>query len=417
MEDCGEGSSITVPKEGWYSFFLAYTGSTTLKLVATTSTQHPKDADKEQTKTIALPFSHLGETLVDSAVGMIVYLPEAATVSVTREADATVTREANAIKRKEPDLLDFPASNDETEEEVDTEKPLKWSLVFRQTYRASESHKDALLSTLPKCLVCRACLRSFATWHALDNHCISAQHPRRRQVGPNNTSTQVYQQPLTVLHQDDAMGIVVKPQGLPVQGASPCLLRSPLLSDCLFVSSAPDALRKPRPVHRLDSPTGGVLVVAKTRTAESKLRLSFAERDCHKRYRAIVTGCLQHDTGRVEELVQGKEAVTTYKVVQRIGATIATLVDLWPVTGRFHQLRRHMKSLGHPMVGDKRYGRVDTSLPHHDRLSLFAMEITLPHPVTGKSITCQMEDPKWLTFVVDCLNKQSNNSTGSASAS
>jgi 23S rRNA-/tRNA-specific pseudouridylate synthase len=181
----------------------------------------------------------------------------------------------------------------------------------------------------------------------------------------------IWARPLQVIFEDFFMAVVVKPQGMPVQGDKRTLLRSDLLlpftadSDPSAASyTLPDgaqdsALRKPRPVHRLDSGTGGLLVLAKTRMAEVKLRQAFAERDCHKKYKALLVGRLvvsdsddNDSTGACDLSVSGQDALTHYRVIQHSRSATSrdgwiTLVDLSPHTGRQHQLRKHMKALGY----------------------------------------------------------------------
>jgi 23S rRNA-/tRNA-specific pseudouridylate synthase len=197
------------------------------------------------------------------------------------------------------------------------------------------------------------------------------------------------------------------------------------------------ALGKPRPVHRLDSATGGLLVVAKTHAAEAKLRVAFQERACHKRYRAVVVGKLlqtcqkqsdnfsnftENDHGVIDSPISGKESKTLFQVVRHIPSVrhggCLTVVDLWPVTGRKHQLRKHMKLIGHHILGDVRHcGKSkaiqETETVHvasnvceplvsievSSRLCLWAVEITLPHPVSGSDLTCRMDDPEWIETI------------------
>lgn len=290
----------------------------------------------------------------------------------------------------------------------------------------------------------------------------------------------LYTRPLHVVFQDAHMAVVVKPQGMPVMGSKPSLLRSDLL---MAVQCTPleqtavvnagcsngeedSALGKPRPVHRLDSATGGLLVVAKTHRAETNLRVAFQNRACHKRYRAIVVGRLipfaekpaaisnndvpsnatfstEGDYSVINSPISEKESKTLFRVVRHVASSTMvkdgwlTVVDLWPVTGRKHQLRKHMKLIGHYILGDVRHcgmskatmaaltngntvegnnsarmqttdsggvtGEASKSPPLpvdiHSRLCLWAIEITLPHPMTGRDSTFQMEDPDWIEIV------------------
>ena len=201
------------------------------------------------------------------------------------------------------------------------------------------------------------------------------------------------------------------------------------------------SLSKPRIVHRLDAATGGLLVVAKTKQSEIKLKDHFANRVCKKRYRAIVFGRLKSngeninddgddakekdDTnycGSIDFPVGGRPALTKYSIVSHSRSNHPkangwiTTVDLFPVTGRKHQLRRHLQCIGHPIWGDLRYGPYlkeecqeepllgtdsaeDTihanKYPHY-HLCLWALEITFSHPCKeGVDVTACIDEPLW----------------------
>lgn len=142
------------------------------------------------------------------------------------------------------------------------------------------------------------------------------------------------------------------------------------------------ALGKPRPVHRLDERTGGLLVCAKTRAALKALSRAFAERRIQKRYRAILRGRLETREGVVDRPVGGLEATTEYVVVDEredVDGRALTLVDFYPKTGRTHQLRRHSKeALGCPILGDARYSFAKEDGSHPDGLFLWATGVTIP---------------------------------------
>ena len=287
-------------------------------------------------------------------------------------------------------------------------------------------------------------------------------------TGDANSS--IWTRPLKVLYQDDSLLVIDKPQGMPVMGSEHTLQRSPLLlplkgtrvpdwpkagsgslscdtTDTLhappadandettnIVPSCDSILGKPRPVHRLDAPTGGVLVVAKTRRAEAMLKKLFRERSCHKVYRALVYGKLQQ-RGDCNLPLSDKPAMTKYKPLRYSRSMKShdewlTVVELMPVTGRQHQLRKHLQLLRHPIVGDPRYGGghkvfratqcppsteentkkpSDSSSmtptptpPHLQRLCLWALSIKFPHPLTGAETTVSLPvEPEWLNHVME----------------
>jgi 23S rRNA-/tRNA-specific pseudouridylate synthase len=228
-----------------------------------------------------------------------------------------------------------------------------------------------------------------------------------------------------------------------VHGAKPSLMRSDLLMDLGLSKDAAEWLRdhsiqplaKPRPVHRLDATTGGILVIAKTVEAERHLKSALEDRKCQKKYVALLVGKMEDSTSGGDEddhkkktiamPIQGKESITDYKVVRHVHSLDGvwfTLVELWPRTGRHHQLRRHMKELGHPIVGDSRYKLVPKGGPGGDknddvgsiamryvlsRLCLWAVQITLEHPFTKETQSFTIEEPEWLTNVMKRIETSS----------
>jgi len=148
-------------------------------------------------------------------------------------------------------------------------------------------------------------------------------------------------------------------------------------------------------VHRLDKPTSGLIIVAKTEEVQKSFEEMFQERQVTKNYIAMVNGVVLESTGQIDAKIGiahqkegqkvmktgiGKEALTRWKVLKRYQRN--TLIMLTPITGRTHQLRVHMSSIGHPIIGDNQYGRREAC-----RLMLHAEKLMFSHPKTGKKVS------------------------------
>ena len=203
----------------------------------------------------------------------------------------------------------------------------------------------------------------------------------------------VYEHPLDVVYCDDHLAAVHKPPGLVVSGNRHRTVEHALLFN-LPPSPADDALPFPRPVHRLDARTAGLLLVARSARGQVGLGRAFEERRVQKRYRAIVRGRLDGE-GVVDEDVDGKSARTRWAAVQHtrgLEVDWMTTVDAWPASGRKHQIRVHLASLGHPVLGDAMYTDGGPVL-RSQGLFLFAAELTFDHPVTGEELTLKLDEP------------------------
>ncbi len=198
---------------------------------------------------------------------------------------------------------------------------------------------------------------------------------------------------LKIIYEDEHLAVIEKPPGYPVSGNRFKTIENALPFN-LKTSALPDALPRPKPAHRLDSPTGGLLLVAKTRTALIKLGRQFQAREVKKRYRAILIGRLE-GKGIIEEPVSGRDAKTEYCAVSHtpsIKNKCLTLADLAPDTGRTHQLRRHMSQAGFPVLGDKIYGQ-DGLILKSKGLFLWSVELSFLHPFDKTRLTFSIEEP------------------------
>lgn len=207
-----------------------------------------------------------------------------------------------------------------------------------------------------------------------------------------------------ILYEDDYVLVLNKPFGLAVQGGTSTKKH---IDGMLEGMADRFGGERPRLVHRLDRDTTGVLLVAKTREAASRLGKTFQSRSAAKTYWALVRGVPRPPQGKIEaalvkasgpdgdrvrksrpgEQAQAMHATTHYSVVDRAAHKTAW-VSLKPVTGRQHQLRAHMHLIGHPIVGDNKYeGDVDLPAENMDnKLHLHARRLVIPHPKTGQTI-------------------------------
>ncbi|CAB9501215.1 pseudouridine synthase C [Seminavis robusta] len=410
-----------------------------------------------------------------SGIGKLYYLPAAASISIQTDATDGTTSSNKDQSHENPNTTQHHS--------------LQWCLLYRNWISESIPHHSDdnntpgatttydCPSSVQKQIICATCAKRFGSVRPALNHrkhkhlptttntksTTTNNHSKPKKHPPQLPRTQVdLQQPLKIIYQDAYMAVIDKPQGLAVMGdnAGKSLLRSDLLLALSSVESpwttcgktTPTTqpqqasnhqfLTKPVPVHRLDAATGGLLVIAKSKEAERSLKACLANRHCHKKYRAVVRGKLEPLEGVIEEPLSQQDARTRYKVVQHYHPTLwsssgwITVVDLFPETGRRHQLRKHMKWLGHSILGDHRYGgMIIPRMDHHQdaeeepklvlpsetsqtdpettddqssgiqhlmsRLCLWAVELTLPHPVTEEEMHFALDgEPAWLLEVV-----------------
>jgi 23S rRNA pseudouridine1911/1915/1917 synthase len=199
---------------------------------------------------------------------------------------------------------------------------------------------------------------------------------------------------IDVVYEDEHLGILNKPGGIPVNGNTFKTLENTLPFNLKF-SVEKDALHIMRPLHRLDGPTSGLVLVAKTERAQVIMGQQFENKTIRKRYKAVVVGKLEHKKGKISSPVDHKKSLTEYEVIEEFKSQKygdLTLVDLFPITGRTHQLRIHMSSLGHPIVGDKFYSN-NTEVLNGKGLFLCSDKVWFNHPITNNKLEISTEIP------------------------
>ena len=207
--------------------------------------------------------------------------------------------------------------------------------------------------------------------------------------------------PLDVIYKDERILVVNKPAGmLTVPGIGPEKADS-------LARRAANEFPGARIVHRLDRDTSGVIILAFDAEAHRELSRQFHDREVKKTYIAVVSGVLQQDSGTIDlpmrkdmdprnaprqviDHAEGRPAVTHWWVIER-GAD-RTRLRLQPLTGRSHQLRLHLKTIGHPILGDDLYASAKV-LALADRLLLHSQSLTIVHPETAALMTFESPCP------------------------
>mgnify|MGYP000079552350 CR=1 FL=1 len=241
--------------------------------------------------------------------------------------------------------------------------------------------------------------------------------------------------PLDIVYEDDYVAVINKPMNMVVHpgfGNYEGTLANALVHHFKDLPKRDDFSGRPGIVHRLDKNTTGLMVIAKTEKALAHLGKQFFDKTTERRYWALVWGDVKEEEGRIEEYIgrspknrkiqivfpdgdYGKNAVTNYKVLKRYGYT--TLVECKLETGRTHQIRVHMKHIGHTLFNDERYGGnlilkgttftkykqfVENAFKILPRQALHAKTLGFVHPVTGEQMQFNTELPE---DMAKCIEK------------
>lgn len=223
--------------------------------------------------------------------------------------------------------------------------------------------------------------------------------------------------PLSILYEDADVLVVDKPKGMvvhPAAGHYSQTLVNAVMYHCKGELSGINGVLRPGIVHRIDRDTTGSIIICKNDMAHNEIARQLKEHSINRRYRAIVTGVLKDDEGTIEGAIgrdkkdrkkmaitaDGKPAVTHYRVLQRFKHY--TYVECVLETGRTHQIRVHMASIGHPLLGDEVYGRKSDKYKCEGQC-LHAMTLGFHHPRTGEYIEVNAPLPHYFEHLLAVL--------------
>ncbi len=227
--------------------------------------------------------------------------------------------------------------------------------------------------------------------------------------------------PLDILYEDDDVIVVNKPKGMvvhPAAGHYTGTLVNALMYHCGDSLSGINGVMRPGIVHRIDMDTTGSVIACKNDAAHISLSGQFKEHSINRVYKAICLGVLGDDEGTIDAPIgripsdrkkmgivsSGKRAVTHYKVIQRFKDY--TYIECRLETGRTHQIRVHMASVGHPILGDKIYGKASSPLNKRFNLegqTLHAQVLGFKHPSTGEYIETVAPLPEYFSHILEVL--------------
>ena len=237
------------------------------------------------------------------------------------------------------------------------------------------------------------------------------------EVEPKELKLEAQDLDFEIVYEDDDVAIVNKPSGMvvhPAAGNEDNTLVNGLLYK-MDIKSTINNVFRPGIVHRIDKDTSGLLMIAKNDEAMESLSLQLKNHSCNRRYIALVYGLIKEDEGRIEIPIgrdkidrkkmavdpEGKEAITNFKVLKRYKDF--TLIECKLETGRTHQIRVHLKHIGHPLVGDKTYGPRKV-IGNHGQF-LHAKTIGFVHPRTKEYMEFTSELPEYFTDFLNELDK------------
>ncbi|MBR2990247.1 MAG: RluA family pseudouridine synthase [Solobacterium sp.] len=225
--------------------------------------------------------------------------------------------------------------------------------------------------------------------------------------------------PLDILYEDHDLLVVNKPKGMvvhPAPGVSTGTLVNAVLFHCNDLSGINGVLR-PGIVHRIDKDTTGCIIVCKNDASHERIAEQLADKTCHREYLALVKGVIREDSGMIDAPIGrdardrqkmcvtekgGRAARTRFKVLERFKD--CTLVECALETGRTHQIRVHMKYIGHPVIGDTKYYHACRLMDTQGQV-LHAERISFVHPATGEPMNFEAPLPDYFEQLLNRLRE------------
>lgn len=304
-----------------------------------------------------------------------------------------------------PDLFRFQVTEEYEEERIDKYMSILIDSLSRSFIQKMMKEEKVLVNGKPA--------KANYRLKTEDEICFELPEAVEPDIEPENI-------PLDILYEDADVLVVNKPKGMvvhPAAGHYSGTLVNALMYHCKGSLSGINGCLRPGIVHRIDMDTTGSLIVCKNDIAHASIAAQLKEHSIVRRYRAIVWGVIKEEEGYVDVPIgrhpsdrkkmaagvrNGKEAVTHYRVLERFRSY--TYIECRLETGRTHQIRVHMDSIGHPILGDPVYGNRKCPFQLQGQ-TLHAMTLGFIHPVTGEYVETTAPLPGYFQHLLDTLPK------------
>ena len=304
-----------------------------------------------------------------------------------------------------PDLFRFQVTEEYEEERIDKYMSILIDSLSRSFIQKMMKEQKVLVNNIP--------VKANYRLRTEDEICFTLPEAAEPDIEAENI-------PLDILYEDDDVLVVNKPKGMvvhPAAGHYSGTLVNAVMYHCRGSLSGINGVMRPGIVHRIDRDTTGSLIICKNDNAHLSIAAQLKDHTIVRRYRAIVHGvireeelCINSPVGRhptdrkkmAAGVRNGKEAVTHIKVLERFRAY--TYIECRLETGRTHQIRVHMDSIGHPLLGDTVYGNRKYSLPYVlQGQTLHAMTLGFIHPVSGEYVETMAPLPDYFSHLLETL--------------